>query len=193
MAIIQCPHGHFYDDEKYSSCPSCMQQSGPGWRMDDQKTVSLASMGVPEERTVVLTAETPAGQPVVGSWDAQKTVACYGGEEQQLLVGWLVCIKGPMRGKDYRLYPGFNRIGRSLASDICLQDAKVSMEAHCSVVYDQRSGNFFLVPGKGTAVYLEEQLVEEAVTLREGSRISLGVSTLELILFCKGEHVWEKL
>lgn len=193
MAIIQCPHGHFYDDEKYSSCPSCTVPAGPGWRMDDQKTVSLVSAGLLEERTVHLSAEQTVSRPVAGSFDDQKTVACYGEEERMLPAGWLVCIKGPMRGKDYRLYPGFNRIGRSLASDICLQDPGVSMDAHCSVVYDQKSRTFFLVPGRGTTVYLGEELVQEASKLPEGGRICLGSSTLELIPFCKGEHVWETL
>lgn len=192
MSIIQCPHGHFYDDEKYSTCPSCMKPTGFRWQLDRQKTVSLDSMEAQEEVTVRLTAETPEKQSYIAGWDSEKTVALSGTEESLFLSGWLVCIQGPMKGKDYRLYPGFNRIGRSLASDICLQDPQVS-NTHCSVVYDQKSRRFFLVPGKGTAVYMENKLIQNAVELQEGSRFSLGSSTLELIPFCKGDHVWETL
>lgn len=192
MSITQCLRGHFYDDEKYSTCPSCAQPSGLRWQLDDQKTVSLDSMESEEEVTVRLTAETPVKQSYIADWDSEKTVALSGTEEPLLLSGWLVCIQGPVKGKDYRLYPGFNRIGRSLGSDICLQDPQVS-ETHCSVAYDQKSRRFFLVPGKGTAVYTEDKLIQKAVELQEGSKICLGSSVLELIPFCKGEHVWETL
>lgn len=191
MAIVQCPYGHFYDDEKYSFCPSCGRQKGTRRQFDDEKTVSLDSMNRQEEKTVYLTQETEKRLSIKGYWDAEKTVALSETEEPLFLAGWLVCIKGPAKGNDYRLYPGFNRVGRGLDLDVCLQDPMVSLNVHCSVVYEPKSRRFFLVPGKGTAVYIEETLVQKAVELQEGSKICLGGSILELIPFCKGEHVWE--
>ncbi len=190
MAIIQCPNGHFYDDAKYDSCPVCKGSGGPRWVTDGDKTVSLEMTDIPESVTVRLTAEEPVKPKIIGTWDPEKTVALSGAEDTILLTGWLVCIRGSMRGKDYRLYPGFNRIGRSMGSDICLQDPEVSRENHCSVAYDAKSRSFYLAPGQGT-VYLDGELVQKAVLLSKGSRISLGSSELELIPFCEGDHVWE--
>lgn len=185
MSIVQCPHGHFYDDEKYASCPSCQEAS------EEMKTVSLEAYAATEE--IRLTREGPGSQPVRGEWDAQKTVALSEPEEPMLIAGWLVCVKGPMRGKDYSLYAGFNRIGRNIGSDICIQDGEVARENHCSVVYEDRAGEFYIVPGLGTVTYLDGAVLQQAEKISEGSRISLGGSVLELAVFCKGEHVWEKL
>lgn len=191
MSIVRCPRGHFFDDEKYDSCPNCMGNNGPKWQMEDEKTISLDAFGNGEIKKLHLTAQEPAKQSIKGSWDSEKTVALSGYGSEQLLVGWLVCICGEMKGKDYRLYPGFNRIGREISSDICIQDPEVSRENHCSLVYDEKSGQFYVVPGKGTLTYLNEEAVQEAVKLQEGDKIRIGGSTLELAAFCKGEHTWK--
>lgn len=194
MSIVRCPKGHFYDDEKYGACPSCTGGiGGPRWQMDDEKTVSLDAFGTGEVRKIQLTAEESVKQSVIGAWDSEKTVALSGYESTQLLVGWLVCIRGEMKGKDYRLYPGFNRIGRSMDSDVCIQDFKISREVHCSVVYDEKSGDFYLVPGKGTVTYLNDEAVQGAGKLKDGDKIRLGESVLEFVAFCKGEHTWQKM
>lgn len=193
MSIVRCSRGHFFDDEKYDSCPNCAGSGGPRWQMEEEKTVSLDAFGGGEIKRIHLTAQEPAKQSVRGNWDSEKTVALSGYEREQLIAGWLVCICGEMRGRDYRLYSGFNRIGREISSDICIQDAEVSKETHCSVVYDDKSGIFYLVPGKGTLTYLNEEIVQEAVKLQEGDRIRIGSSTFELAAFCKGEHTWKTM
>ncbi|MCI9336855.1 MAG: FHA domain-containing protein [Lachnospiraceae bacterium] len=183
MAIVQCPQGHFYDDEKYAVCPGC-EEGG-----EEVRTVSLEAFSATEE--IRLTASRPRTQSVTGVWDEQKTAAYA--EEPRLIAGWLVCIGGPGRGRDYRLYAGFNRIGRSMGSDICIRDPQVSGDNHCSVVYEERAGVFYLVPGKGTVTYLDGTAAQQAEILSEGSRICLGESVLELAVFCKGEHIWSKM
>jgi len=191
MSIIRCSKGHFYDNEKYDSCPTCGKSNGPKWKMEDEKTVSLdAANGIKE---IHLSAEEPVKQSVRGNWDSEKTVALSGYGVQELLVGWLVCISGIGKGKDYRLYAGFNRIGRSMDSDICIQDPMVSNAVHCSVVYDEKGGLFYLVPGKGTLTYLNQDMVQSAVILQEGDKISIGESSLEFVPFCKGEHTWQTI
>lgn len=192
MAIVQCSNGHFYDDMKNATCPMCQEYEGPHWRMDDDKTVSLDWTNASEIKTVYLSGEETVKPKVIGNWDDEKTVAFYGDTTENLLVGWLVCIQGCMKGKDYRIYAGFNRIGRSLNSDICLQDPQVSKENHCSVVYDGKSNSFYLVPGQGI-VYLDQITVQKAEILLRGSRISLGECVLEFVPFCEGDHIWKTL
>lgn len=175
MAIVRCTCGNFYDDEKYGICPKCSKM--------DTGRQSNAQMRVFSAFTA----------PQQVQLDDQKTVAFGQAADERLLTGWLVCIKGAQRGRDYRLFSGFNRIGRQLQSDICLQDEAVSGENHCSVVYDPKSAAFYLVPGKGTLTYLNEALTEKAEKLETGDRIGLGNSLLEFIPFCQKEHIWERL
>lgn len=192
MSIIRCPRGHFYDDEKYDSCPTCSKSGGFGWQMDNEKTVSLDMMGggVNEIR---LTAEEPERQQIRGAWDSEKTVALTEYEKPELLVGWLVCISGPMKGKDYRLYCGFNRLGRNMDSDICVQDPEVAGTMHCAVVYDEKGECFYLTPGKGSSTYLNQEAIQKAVKLQERDRIQVGSSILEFVPFCKGDYTWKTI
>lgn len=192
MAIIQCEKMHFYDSDKYDTCPVCKKSSAFSWRYEDDKTVSMDMMGQKKELEISYTQEE-VPNPVQGDWDKEKTVAAYNQGNTLLLAGWLVCISGDMRGKDYKIYPGFNRIGRDWDADICVQDEKVSRENHCSIVYDGKKCMFHLVPGKGTLTYLEDELVQKPVQIQEGTRIGIGDCMFELIPFCKGDHVWEKL
>lgn len=192
MAIIRCPHGHFYDDEKYDSCPTCEKRTTAGWKQNDEKTVSFGIMGhVMKE--IHLSAEETEKPKVRGSWDSEKTVALSGFDAAELLVGWLVCVSGEGRGKDYRLYSGFNRIGRSLDSDLCIQDQAIAENMHCAVVYDEKSEAFYVVPGKGSLTYLNQKTVQEAVGLNEGDQIELGETVLEFVPFCKGGHTWKTI
>ncbi len=192
MAIIRCPHGHFYDDDKYDFCPVCNKNGSSGWQSDDEKTVSLDMIGG-NMKEIRLTAEEPEKQHVKGSWDSEKTVALTEYDKQDLLVGWLVCISGSMKGKDYRLYSGFNRIGRNMDSDICVQDPEVSGTMHCAVVYDEKGECFYLVPGKGTNTYLNQEAIRNAVNIVERDLIQVGASVLEFVPFCKGEHTWKTI
>ena len=39
-------------------------------------------------------------------------------EEENPVCGWIVCVKGPRRGKDYRVMDGKNFVGRADDMDI---------------------------------------------------------------------------
>lgn len=192
MSIIRCPKGHFYDNEKYDFCPTCSKSSGSRWQLDNEKTVSLDMLGGGMEE-IRLTAEEPVKQHVQGNWDSEKTVAYTEYDAPGLLTGWLVCVAGSMKGKDYRVYSGFNRIGRNLDSDIVIQDPSVAGTMHCAVVYDEKGECFYLVPGKGTNTYLNQEVLQMAVELHERDRIEIGGSVLEFVPFCKGERTWKTI
>lgn len=192
MAIVQCSHGHYYDDTKNDFCPMCRRAEGDIIEDPIDRTLALMPDGEVEQQEIHLTGQ---GVEVSCGEDCEKTVALSPGEEdwQRFLTGWVVCVKGPLRGKDFRVFRGFNRIGRDPDSDICILDPTVSGYAHCSVVYDDRSNQFYLVPGKGTATYLRGNMLQKAEMIRDGERFCIGNSELELAVFCKGEHVWKTI
>ena len=166
MAIIRCSScGFFYDEEKYGACPKC---SG------------AYRAGRAEESVLVIGGAVKAGAD-----------AFIQTGETGFLAGWLVCVRGPQRGRDFRIFPGFNRIGRQTYSDICLEDALVARENHCSVVYEPKRGKFFLVPGMGTVTFKNGKRIDGAEPLEEGDVIGLGESLLAFVPFGWKEYTWE--
>lgn len=209
MGVVRCPQGHYYDDSRFSSCPHCGIPVSPGAQTDGEtaagsgkkhgffgrrsqdKTVALGKSAVLSAgggHTVALgAAASPAD-------DGQRTVSMYSGASgTDYVTGWLVCVEGPEKGRDYRLHHGFNRIGRDYGMDVqVMDDPAVSRRNHCSVVYDRKSGCFSAVPGAGTLTYFKGSLLTGAEKLAAGDRLKLGESTFEFIPFCREGHVWEE-
>ncbi len=108
------------------------------------------------------------------------------------VVGWLVCIDGPDRGRDYRLKAGLNVIGRSPAMDVCIaSDAAVSRERHCSISFEIDKESFQLTPGDtGSFLYLNGDLVTASRHLKLDDVLDVGRTKLVFIPFCGPEHRW---
>ena len=175
MGIRRCENGHYYDDEKFFRCPYC----GINIDLEDEidsdqdKTVAIADINYSED-------------------DDDRTIMAEGKEEKRYFVtGWLVCVDGAEKGRDYRLHMGFNRIGRSDQMDICLEDdLAITRDNHCSVIYDDKNGQFLVKPSVGTVTYLNGNILLSAEIIKTGDRIRVGQSTLELVAFCNGEKKW---
>ena len=176
MAIIRCSCGFFYDDEKYGICPKC----------------SGAYRAARPVESVLEVSGAPGSGRMIRRLDGEKAQAFFGTGEQGLFAGWLVCVKGAQKGQDFRLFPGFNRVGRREQSDVCLEDMRVARENHCAVVYEPKRGEFFLTPGMGTETYLNGTRLEGTKKLENGDEIGLGDSLLVFVPFCGKERTWEK-
>lgn len=154
MAILQCPRGHFYDYEKYSECPICLAE---------QKKSNLSDTW-PEDGTIAFD-------------EGDKTVAIDLLEEDRQarpVVGWLVCVQGGERGRDWRLSAGRNDLGTEYPADILLESSVGTHECRlCSVVYDNKHDEFLLVPGRGTLVRLNNVLLVEPILLQDGDEIEI--------------------
>ena len=196
MAIIRCSKGHFYDNEKFSQCPHC----GIFTMEEDDKTVAMPMQTTAgagdDDKTVAMTPLRPqaagAVSPVPAAED-DKTISLYAEEKGvDFIVGWLVCVKGPERGRDYRLHQGFNRIGRDYKMDVAvMEDTSMSREAACAVVYDDRSNQFFAVQQTGADAYLNGDALSGARPLGTGDVIRTGNSEFEFVAFCREGRTWE--
>ena len=107
----------------------------------------------------------------------------------QYVAGWLVCVKGMWKGRDYRLYKGFNRMGNRQGADIPLPEEL--KETVCALVYDDRSNSFYLVQQSGDSVYLNGSEVKGSVQLNTGDRIKAGEAEFEFIAFCREGRSWD--
>lgn len=191
MAVTRCEQGHFYDDEKYPECPHCKNDlpARPRRGISDVYTV------LGEGSDAVAAAQQRQKLHVdLGGAGAQegRTVGIFRTETGcEPVVGWLVCIEGRERGRDFRLHAGRNYIGRALKSDVALaDDERVSRENHCSVIFDPRSSDFYLVNGSGDGVTVNGERLTESRRLDTGERIELGGSTFVFIPFCGEGRSW---
>ena len=101
--------------------------------------------------------------------DTGKTVGVFQKKMSfEPVVGWLVCIEGKEKGKDYRIYGKNNTIGRDERSDICLKgDNAISRENHAKLAYDHKHNNFHIIPADGAnPVYLNDDPVYVPKSLR---------------------------
>lgn len=110
------------------------------------------------------------------------------------VVGWLVCISGRERGRDYRIHGDNNFIGRSTNMDICIQgDESISKVRHAVISYDSRSNVFYLASGEGRSlIRLNDKPVLGMVELKAMDIVEIGMTRLMFVPLCGENFVWEK-
>lgn len=205
MAIVRCKAGHYYDEQKFSACPHCGIFAGGVQGNPEDRQGGVSKRAEDEERTVALYGgsaqggEDAKGQTVaLGSMalpaDDQKTIGLISdGSRNDYVTGWLVCISGQERGRDYRLYHGFNHVGRDADMSVSIaEDLTVSRRNHCAIVYDGKSNCFYLTPEAGNSVFLNGVRLDLPKTLRTGELLTIGTGTFEFIAFCREGRTWEK-
>lgn len=108
------------------------------------------------------------------------------------VVGWLVCIEGPEKGKDYRLLGRINTIGRSEKMDVCIKgDPTISKENHARLGYDPKNNRFRLIPAASSNnIYLNEDVVDMPTPLKAYDVIEFGQTKLVFIPLCSSRFSW---
>jgi len=108
------------------------------------------------------------------------------------VVGWLVCIDGPEKGRDYRLRSERNFLGRSSSMDICISgDESVSREKHAVLTFEPKKRVFWLHPGDASGlVYLNEEMVHSPVELKADDVIEAGKTKLILVPLLSAKAQW---
>ncbi|MBK6734064.1 MAG: FHA domain-containing protein [bacterium] len=108
------------------------------------------------------------------------------------VVGWLVCVDGPERGRDFRLHAERNFSGRAAKMDVCLAaDEAISRNAHLIVTFDPRTAAFAVVPGEVRGmVYINGSPLATVVALADRDIIELGNTKLLFVALCTGGFTW---
>lgn len=207
--IISCQKGHYYDGNKYSTCPYCnsgsfsptidpfsagnfYSEKGSGFSPTiDPGAGAGGSVGVaggfdptiaPEimnrasdrmSKTQFVDTSTPVGAPAP-------------------VVGWLVAVKGPCRGTDYRIHTGYNYIGREVG-DICIHgDATISAEKDANVTYVSQTRRFYIAHELGKNVLLVNDLpvIGGSTELHNYDRITIGTTQLIFVRLAGEQFDW---
>ena len=109
-------------------------------------------------------------------------------------VGWLICIKGPCKGEDFRLHTGWNYIGRGNENEVNIPDPKVDRSNMAKIAYDHMGRTFVIAPGDNTRnlTYWSGKPVLMPTPIKAYDVITLGDSDLMFVPLC-GEHFsWEE-
>jgi len=133
--------------------------------------------------------------PVQTPADEGKTVGMYVKNQGiDPVVGWLVCINGKDRGKDYKIRAGRNSVGRSENNDIQISgDPSISRENHATIVFDPKKNQFRVIAGDGRGiVYLNGESVDLVSELKERDQIEIGETMLLFIPLCTDKFSWEE-
>lgn len=217
MNLTRCNNGHFYDADKYASCPHCNSSVQP---VDDGVTVNLTGNpgGMATEAfdndnssTIALTdaidmtegsgggaAAGPGAASMTGSsfgqFDEGKTISFYNdtmGVEP--VVGWMVCLNGSHFGESFPLKSGRNFIGRSSRMDIILDsDNAVSRERHAIIIYEPKSRIFIAQPGDSRELfYLNDKVVLNNEQIKAYDRFTIGKTELLFVPLCGEDFTWD--
>jgi hypothetical protein len=188
--MTRCPEGHFYDPAKHNSCPWCALPADSG--SGEQKTRPVhAPPPMPDASAL------PAGQ--AGGAKHPAATVRYGmatkPEKADPVVGWLVCLEGTDRGRDYRLHAEKNFIGRAPHMDVSIEgDNTVSREKHAVVVFDPKKQTFWLLPGEASGlVYLNGEMINSPAQIKRDDVLEVGQTKLVLFPFCGDKYTWTEL
>lgn len=112
------------------------------------------------------------------------------------VVGWLVILSGPGRGRSVEIGYGRNAIGRGEENEVSLPfgDRGISDHAHAFIAYDAVGRKTYLTDGNGrNLVYLNGAPVFGTVEIESGNTIRMGNSALMFISFCTPELDWKDI
>ena len=108
------------------------------------------------------------------------------------VVGWLVCVEGPAKGRDYRIHSNYNYIGRGQHMDICISgDDHISKEKAAIIAYDALERCFFFGPGMGqNLVRVNGTMLMNAVPLKAYDELTIGKTKLLFVPLCGERFDW---
>ena len=189
MALRRCDNGHYYDENKYSSCPSCgiRDLNVEATRPMRPSPRSDAPAESPEAfLTRRKNDQRPEPEPGVtrAYWHDRLGI--------DPVVGWLVCVEGPDKGRDYRIRSERNQIGRDSSMGICISgDESISREKHAVISFNPKKNSFLLAPGGGRGLaYLNDDEVAIPAELKSYDVIELGKTKLIFVPFCCERFQW---
>lgn len=184
MEMKKCPRGHYYDASIHAECPYCSNENGGG------ATLPLEGFGAGGEGSPTM----PLNSVINNSdLDDGRTVAVIK-EDKGIdpVVGWLVCVEGKEKGRDYRIHSDNNYIGRSDRMDICIKDDEtISRDNHAVITYDMVDNTFYFSPGDGRAIVrVNNNAIFQTTEIKAHDKVTLGKTVCEFLPFCDDVFTW---
>ena len=192
MNLTRCENGHFYDADRFDTCPHCNQTS-ISTVLQDENGESAYTMPLEQPKAEPVSIPEPE---VVTEDASQATIGYYDVVlPSEPVVGWMVAIEGPHFGQDFKLKTGRNFVGRANGMDVCLnQDQSVSRDKHAIVLYEPKSNLFLVQPGDAKELfYLNDKVVLTATEINAYDVLTLGKTKLLFIPCCSDRFNWDSV
>lgn len=101
------------------------------------------------------------------------------------VVGWLVCVEGSQKGRDFRLHSENNFIGRDPSMDVCIMDETITRVNHAILAYDLADGTFYISAAEGRSIIRHNgEALFGTAKLAAYDTISLGSTKLMFVPCC---------
>lgn len=115
-------------------------------------------------------------------------------ESTRPVVGWLVCIQGPTKGKDYRIVDQNNYIGRNANMEISVpEDPSISAERSAIIAYDFHTRSFYFGLGSGhNMVSINDRIVFNPEKIKAYDVLGIGSSKFIFIPLCGEQFEWNE-
>lgn len=206
IKMIECPNGHYYNAAVHASCPECAnagvgaaapsfpKTTRPGADTPPVPTpisapAQASSMGhtmpVNNRDYVAGGPATPFGVPTEpgGNLAADSQI--------DPVVGWLVCIDGPLRGVDFRIHDGYNYIGREEGDIHIHGDNQISRQKHAVISFYAKRQTFHVGPADGrNIIELNGEPVFNTTEMKSFDVLTVGSTKLMLVALCGSQFSW---
>ena len=171
MKLDRCKNGHMYDVSRYTACPYCKSE-GLDLEIKEDK-INLVEEMEDDDKTMAYWSKDVNIDPVVG---------------------WLTCIEGAEKGKDFRIVSERNFIGRGDDMDIQLTgDNSISRKNHCSISYNPKKRIFMITPGQANGlIYIDNEALYDTRELKAYNLIEIGESKFIFVNLCGENFDWNK-
>jgi len=202
MQMKQCPNGHFFDQSRTAECPYCTSTSAnvnvtrPVWSNSegDGGATSPFDIGVTVPVNQSAFTDHTRSINVATAGDMERTQAVLKKEIGiDPVVGWLVCVEGKEKGRDYRIHSDNNFIGRSEKMDVCIRgDDTISRENHAIISYDVKDKMYYFSPGEGRSIVrVNGKAIFATVEITNYDEIELGNTKLIFAPLCGEGFNWK--
>lgn len=188
MQMQQCPNGHFYDQSKSKQCPYCTGESS-----NVNATRPLSGAGAIPSVGVTMPVDHTRPGGITPPADSERTQALI---KKELgidpVVGWLVCVEGRDKGRDFRMHADNNFVGRGEKMDICVRgDDTISRENHAVISYDTRDKKYYFSPGEGRSIVrVNDKAIFTTMELAAYDKIELGCTKFLFVPLCGEGFNW---
>lgn len=109
------------------------------------------------------------------------------------VVGWLVCVEGPMKGTDYRIHAGYNYIGREVGDIHIHGDNQISRQNHAMIAYDSGDHTYYFGPSGGrNLIKVNGKTILNAVEVKNYDVFTIGTSRMMFVGLCGPHFDWNE-
>lgn len=197
IKMIECPNGHYYNGAVHTTCPECGRSAEGSFPQTTPPNAVGGASPVAETigQTMPANNRDVVGGGPVNPFSVPTTPGgnLAGDSQLEPVVGWLVCIEGPLRGVDFRIHAGYNYIGREEGDIHIHGDSQISRQKHAVISFYAKRQTFHVGPADGrNIIELNDEPVFNSVQMKSYDVLTIGSTKLMLVAMCGDRFSWNE-